>query len=507
MSRYFMGIDEGTTGCKACLFDETGTPVSIASREYPCYYPHPGWVEQDIGEIKRNVFQACKEAVVKSNVDPREILGVSHSNQGITMVLLDEQERTVMPRTIGWQDLRHVEMLDEIKQGVDLDKFWQLSGMEFCTYNTPVLLWLQKNLPDVWRRVKRICSHQDYFLRQYGADGYFIDEGSANMLGMARFKDSEWDDSLMKIYGVERNMLPEIVHAPGRVLGRVTPDVSSETGLPIGCAVCQGNLDMNSCTFGAGGSSAGTEVLVMGTAGVSILVSDAYKMDPNRRLTLRSNPGFGNWQYMIMTNTGASAFRWFRDAICTMEIATGKIIGADPYDLITAAAAQSTPGANGVTALTCIQGAHTRRKNENARGGFLGINLGTTRGDLAEAILEGICFEMRDILDMKTELVGSIKRIRLGGGVAKSQMWCQMFADILGKPVEVTEVQEMGCLGAAMCAAIGAGLFKNAADAVEKFVRVKRTYCPNEHLSAAYMDSFARWRKAYDVSNRYIYSR
>ena len=263
---------------------------------------------------------------------------------------------------------------------------------------------------------------------------------------------------------------------------------------------------MNSCTLGAGGGASGIEVLVMGTAGVSILVSDVYKMDPNRRLTLRSNPGLGNWQYMIMTNTGASAFRWFRDAICTMEIATGKIIGADPYDLITAAAAQSTPGANGVTALTCIQGAHTRRKNENARGGFLGINLGTMKGDLAEAILEGICFEMRDILDMKTELVGSIERIRLGGGVAKSKMWCQMFADVLGKPVEVTEVQEMGCLGAAMCAGIGSGIYLDLCDAIEKCVRVKKTYSPVGYRKAAYDDAFARWRRIFTIANEQIYN-
>ena len=205
-----------------------------------------------------------------------------------------------------------------------------------------------------------------------------------------------------------------------------------------------------------------------------------------------------------MTNTGASAFRWFRDAICSMEVATGKIIGADPYDLITAAASQSQPGANGVTALTCIQGAHTRKKNERARGGFLGVNLGTTKGDLAEAILEGICFEMRDILDMKMELAGGINKIRLGGGVAKSQMWCQMFADVLGKPVEVTEVQEMGCLGAAMSAAIGASVFKSLAEAIGKCVRVKKTYIPNMHLKESYEGAFIRWKRIYSINNEYI---
>jgi xylulokinase len=131
--------------------------------------------------------------------------------------------------------------------------------------------------------------------------------------------------------------------------------------------------------------------------------------------------------------------------------------------------------------------------------------LGTTKGDLAEAILEGICFEMRDILDMKESLAGTIHTIRLGGGVAKSQMWCQMFADVLGKPVEVTEVQEMGCLGAAMCAAIGAGIFKDPVEAIEKCVRVKKTYVPNVHKREAYEEAFSRWQYAYGVCNDYIY--
>ena len=136
----------------------------------------------------------------------------------------------------------------------------------------------------------------------------------------------------------------------------------------------------------------------------------------------------------------------------------------------------------------------------------MGINLGTTKGDLAEAILEGICFEMRDILDMKMELAGEINKIRLGGGVAKSKMWCQMFADILGKSVEVTEVQEMGCLGAAMCVAIGAGVFNDVSEAVANCVRVSRTYHPNRHLVDSYNNAFARWRKYYEACNSYIYS-
>lgn len=503
--RYLVGSDEGTTGCKVCVFTEEGVLVSQAGREYPSYYPQPGWVEQNIDEIREAVFASCREAIARANIDPREIVGVSHSNQCMTMIFLDENGNPVTNRTVGWQDLRHVSMIEDLKREIDVDEYLRISGTQFASYNIPVLRWHQKNNPEMWKKVRRIVTHQDYFLKQYGADGYYIDEGNASFLSMARVDGIEWDARLTDVFRVSPGMLSEIVHTPGKLIGAVTEEISQKTGLPVGCKVCMGGADTNSCSMGAGATDAGTEALVMGTAGVSIMIVDNILFDPNKRITIRSNPGFGNHQLYLMTNTGASAFRWFRDAICTMEVATGKIIGADPYDLITAAAAQSKPGANGVTALTCIQGAHTRVKNENARGGFLGINLGTTKADLAEAILEGICFEMRDILDMKEALAGRIKNIRLGGGVAKSPMWCQMFADVFGKPVEVTEVQEMGCLGAAMCAGIGAGLFKNPRDAVARCVRVKKSYEPNLARKPLYDNAFVRWQKCYSVSNEQIY--
>lgn len=503
--KYLMGVDEGTTGCKAVLFDQEGRQVAATAREYRSYYPQPGWVEQDIGEIRDAVFCCIREIVAKSNVAPCDIAGLSHSNQGMTMALLDENEKPVFGRAIGWQDLRHIEMLPKLKAEVDAEEYRKLSGMQFATYNTAVLRWIQANAPEEWAKVRRVCSHQDYFLRQYGADGYYIDEGNANFLSMARMGDSEWDERLMKPFNVTMAMLPKIIHSPGAPVGNVSTEVSKETGLPATCKVCLGSLDTNSCALAAGAAEAGTQVLVMGTAGVSIFVTGEGRLDPKGRIAVRSNPGFGNWQNYIMTNSGASAFRWFRDALAAMEVATSSLMGVDPYDLITQIASRSAPGANGVTALTCMQGSHARVKNEKARGTFFGISLGTSKAYLAEAILEGICFEMKDIMEMNEELSGEAKRVRLCGGVVKSPMWCQMFADVLNRPVELTDVAEAGALGAAMCAGIGAGLFADCADAVKKCVRVSKAYLPDADRAACYERAFEAWRRCYAVCNSEIY--
>ena len=503
-----MGIDEGTTGCKACIFDENGRMISIAYREYGSYYPQPGWVEQNIDEMRESVFAASREAIksaIRKGIRREDIVAVSHSNVGITFVLLDEDEKQIRNRTIGWQDLRCVDLYPSLLKSIDTEKYWNISGMMFGSYNNATAVWLQKYEPANWSKVKHLCSHQDYFLRQYGADGYYIDEGSTNFLGMAKKENGDWDDYLLSVYNIDKSILPTVVHTPGTIVGEVNERSSSLLGLAIGTKVCTGNVDTNSAVLGAGATDPGTEVLIMGTGGVSILITDKILMDPNKRLTLRSNPSFNNYMYYIMSNTGASSFRWFRNEMCSMEVATAQLMHIDPYDMITTIAQNSNAGANGVTALTCFQGSHTRIKNENARGAFFGVNLGTTKADLAQAILEGICFEMKDILKMQEDLIGKVNNIRMCGGVGKSPYWCQMFADIFERPIELTEVPEVGCLGAAMCAGIGAGIYKDAFDAVDKCVHIKEIFTPNHDNQEIYRKAFDKWFEYLKITNQEIY--
>ena len=503
--RYLVGIDEGTSGCKVGVITEDGAVVASASREYRCYYPKPGYVEQDIDEIRSKVFEACREAIAVSAVQPRDIVGVSHSNQGITMVLLDEKGRPCRDRTIGWQDMRYLEVLDEVRATVDEAAYQATTGMPFGVYNTAVLRWIQKNEPDVWARVAHVVSHQDYFLKALGADGYFIDDGSANFLSMVDLETGEWDPALLKLFGLRKEQLSEIVHGPGRVVGHVSASVASETGLPVGCAVAVGGLDTNCCTLAAGGVDAGVEVMTVGTAGTSTFIASDMLRDPNNRVTTRVNPGVGNWQLYTMTNTAASSFRWFRDNFCQLEVATGQLLREDPYNLITGIASTSQPGARGVSFVASLQGQQGRRANDLAKGTILGVTLGTQKADIAQALMEGICYEMFDLLRLTEEFAGPATKVRLCGGVSKSPIWCQMFADVMQRPVELTGVAELGSLGAAMSAGIGTGVYESTRDAVRTAVHVTDTFDPRPANHAAYSEAFDRWARACDVLNQGFY--
>lgn len=262
---------------------------------------------------------------------------------------------------------------------------------------------------------------------------------------------------------------------------------------------------MNCSSYGVGSITGDVAAMVVGTFGGSYIVVDKPVRDPNKIILVKGNQGMNNWQVEAFSHTAASAFRWFRDKLCPLEIATSQLMGVDPYSLMTEIAEKSVPGSNGVTALTCLQGSHGRKVNEATRGTFFGITLGTEKADLAHAVCEGVCYEMYDILLMQEAFSEPVRTIRLSGGVTRSPMWCQMFADIMNKPIELCESPEAGALGAAMYAGVGINIYKDCAEAVEKCVRVKETYKPILENVKAYRKSFERWNEAFDALNGTFY--
>lgn len=506
MSKYLIGIDEGTTGTKVCVFDTNGYLISSAYEEYPSYYPKSGYVEQDIAQITDVFYSVCKRAVEKAGrLCSEDILAVSLSSQGAAMILLDENGNVVRNRMIGWQDLRNIEVHDDIYKGISDDEHYEIEGSCVGGFNTGVLVWLQKYEPETWKKVKRVCTNQDYFLHLLGAEGYPCDIASAHRISMLDVNLSKWNDSLRRVYGCENIELPGVVIEPGKIVGRITPNISEKTGFPVGCKICVGAQDVNCSSYGVGGTTDDIATMVVGTFGGSYVVVNKPVRDPNKTILIKGNQGMGNWQLEAFSHTAASAFRWFRDKLCPLEVATSKLMGVDPYSLMTEIAAKSVPGANGVTAITCLQGSHGRKVNDAIRGTFLGINLGTEKADLAHAVLEGICYEMYDILLMQEAFAKPVRAVRLSGGVTKSPMWCQMFADVMNKSIELCESPEAGSLGAAMYAGVGVGVYEDCFDAVEKCVRVKETYNPMPENVKVYKEAFARWKEAFDVLNGSFY--
>lgn len=499
MSKYLVGLDGGTTGCKTCIFDLEGNLVGSDYREYPCYYPKPGWVEQIPEDLLPAFYDSIKAAITKSEINPNDIIGFGFSSQGSVIGLLDENGELIRP-FVGWQDLRGEDGgVDYLLERMPRSEIYKITGDPVGTvFSNSKLAWLKLNEPENWEKTALFSTHQDYFLKQFGADGYYTDFSSASREGMMDIDKQCWSKELHDMLEIPLSKRAEIVKEPGKVVGKIGQEVSEKTGLPVGTPICMGAHDQNCCTFGAGAVEDGTATLVMGTFGSCFIVSDKSIRDPKERLIVKGNHGVGNYTIEAFSNTAASSYRWYRDVFCDYEKQLAKEQGKDPYDLINEQIATSPIGANGVTFLSYLQGASGSRINGNARGTFIGMTLGTTKADVARAVMEGICYEMYDIIRAEMEAGIELNGIRLTGGAAKSPLWCQMMADIFKQPIHILQTSETGCLGAALYAGVGVGAYKDVKEAAS-MVHITKTYEPNPDNYEAYDAAYKKFIQVYEA--------
>ena len=239
--------------------------------------------------------------------------------------------------------------------------------------------------------------------------------------------------------------------------------------------------------------------MVVGTFGSCYVVADKPLRDPLSTLTVKPNHGVGNWTIEGFSATAASSFRWYRDVFGDLEVAAGRALKRDPYDLITEAVRDVPPGANGITFLPHLQGAAGARPNPEAKGTFTGMTLATSKSDMARAVLEGIAFEMRDVLEAQAAAGVEVSSVRLVGGAAKSPMWCQLLADVFERPIELLQTSETGCLGAALYAGTAVGVYPDIATAADQAVSVTETYEPDDSAAPAYEKAFRRYQAVFDA--------
>lgn len=503
MARYLVGIDEGTTGCKASIFDVHGVMASSAYREYPCYYPQAGWVEQLAEDIVPMLYEACKEAIDKSNIDPRDIAVVSFSAQGSLVMVLDKKNAPLRP-FIGWQDVRSVAEREELFALMPRDEMYREVGAVQMTQSFSKYYWIKKHQPDLWARLSRITTAMDYALYRFGVDGFYADASSCGRTGLFDVDSYRWSPKMMALLGVTEANLPKLAGL-GEVVGHIDTHIAALTGLPVGCPIAVGAMDCCCSAFGTGNYEDGEASMVIGTYGASFITSHKRVRDPAGLLMIKPYVPTQTWTIEGSTSCAASSYRWFRDTFCELEKATGNVVGINSYDLVNAEIKTVPPGANGVTYLSYLQGADGVRSNPNCGGGFAGLRIGTSKAEIARAVMEGVCYEMKVVVDHQLSTGVKLHGIRLAGGATKSPLWCQMMADVFRQPIIVPDVDEAACLGAAMIGGIGAGIYRDAQDASQQACRISRTYQPNPENFAAYDEGFRRFNRLYEALSSGFY--
>lgn len=371
--KYVVGIDCGTTSSKTVIFDFFGHQIGIGQRINPLYYPSPGRVECDGQKLIETLYETTRIAILNAQIDPEEIASVSCCMFRCTAVTRDKYGEFTYPIII-WQDLRGQEMIPEMEQmlanaGISKSDFYNTCGMPLSgTYPLPKVLWIKKNYPESYKKTSRIHTIMGLMNRAYGADEYYDDLIDSPWLQLNK-EDFQYDDRLINIFGIDKDKLAPFRHT-GEVIGKITKEVSSKTGLAVGTPLIMGGGDQQIACLGVGCIKEGIGYACGGTAGITAGKSYRIIRDPNQQCYVLGTPD-GAYVMEGQSNSAASAFKWFKDILTYNGTSKQRQELSSTYNALTDLAAQSTPGSNGVFFLPYLQGANVPNYDLNARGTYI----------------------------------------------------------------------------------------------------------------------------------------
>lgn len=488
-----IGLDIGTTGCKAALFRDDGTLIVSASREYAVDIPQPQWAEQDAERVWALAQDALRQAIAEAGAP--DVAAIGLSVQGEAVAPVDPQGRPLRPMMLG-MDTRTDAQNAWLREQLGAEWLFEHTGMPVHTINTlPKLLWLQQHAPDLWASASRFALYEDFLIYQM-TGRWAISRCLASRTQLFDLRGDRWSERILAAIGLDPARLPEVVPS-GTAVGPMHAELAHSLGLSRPPLVVSGGHDQACGAFGVGLTRPGLASVSTGTAEVVEVVMAEPVL--NRTLyegniSVYAHVVPGLYVAMTLNHSGGLLLRWFRDALCQAEIAQAQAAGRDPYDLVLQDASADPTG---LLVLPHFAGSGTPTFDTASKGAIVGLTFATTKTDLAKALLEGLTFELRLNLDLLRAGGVTIDELRAIGGGARSDLWVQLKADVLGVPVSVPRVTDAACWGAALLAGFGAGGYADLAQAVEAALRLEKRFVPDPARSARYAERYALYREVY----------
>ncbi len=454
----YVGVDLGTSSVKLLLMDEAGDIKNIAMREYPLYFPKPGWSEQNPEDWYSAVVDGIKE--LTKDFDKSQIDGISFSGQMHGLVILDENDNVIRP-AILWNDGRTQDECDYLNNEIGREKISSyVANMALTGFTAPKILWVKKHEPENFAKIKKVMLPKDYIA--YKLSGiHCTDVSDASGMILLDVKNKCWSKEMLEICGLKEEQMAKI-HESYQIVGNVTEKASGETGLPTSVKVIAGGGDQAVAAVGTGTVGNGKCNVSLGTSGVVFISTDKFAVDPDNALHAFAHAD-GKYHFMgVMLSAAASSKWWVEEILATKDYKTEE-------------GAVTKLGENNVFFLPYLMGERTPHNNPNARGTFIGMTMDTTRADMTQAMLEGVAFALRDSFEIVKSLGVSLDRIRINGGGAKSPLWCKIIADVLDVKVDKINSSEGPAFGAAILAAVGCGKYASVEEACNTLVKVVKT--------------------------------
>jgi len=487
-----LGLDIGTTGCKAVAFDDRGRELASAYRAYPVLTPRDGWAELDSAEVCESCLAVIAEAAGACSADPVRALAVSSQGEACTPVDADGK---ILDRAMVSFDTRSARIAESFSAEFGPEKLYRITGATAHPMFTLFkLLWVRENRPEVWAAARAFYCFEDLLHHRLGLDPA-ISWPMAGRTMMFDVQAHEWNAEILDAVGLTPDRLARPL-ASGTPVGTIPPAVARELSLPDGVIVAAGGHDQ---TVGALGVGAGAPGRAMYATGTVECICPAFAQPQFSDELFRSNlctydhAAEGMYATVAFCLTGGNILQWFRDQFGAAEVARAAAQGVSPYELLLA---EMPPEPGRAMVLPYFTPAGTPYFDVTTPGAIVGLRLTTTRGEIVRALLEGVAYEMRLNLEILGRSGLAVEQLIVSGGGARSAVWTQLKADVLGKEISTATVAETGCLGAAILAraALDGG---SIADLAAEMIRPGDLVAPDPARAAHYAERFKTYRRLY----------
>lgn len=478
----YIGIDLGTSAVKLLLMEGNGKILKIVNREYPLEFPKPGWSQQNPEDWFKKTIDGLKELL--TDCDKSKVAGMSFGGQMHGLVLLDKNDKVIRP-AILWNDGRTVKENDYLNEVITrevLSKY--TANISFTGFTASKIMWIKNNEPDNFEKISKIMLPKDYLA--YKLSGvHCTDVSDASGTLFFDVKNRCWSKEMCSICGIKEEWLPKIYESYEAV-GTVKEAIANELLICSSVIVAAGAGDNAAAAVGTGTVKNGSCNISLGTSGTIFISSDKFGVDKNNALHSFAHAN-GKYHLMGCMLSAASCNKWWLEDILGTNDYSGE--QADIKGL----------GDNHIYFLPYLMGERSPHNDPSARGAFIGLTMDSTRKDMTLAVLEGVAFALRDSLEVAKSLGVDIKRTKICGGGAKSQLWKRIIANVMNLKVDVLESEEGPAMGGAILAAAACKEYRDVEEAAEKLVKVIDTVEPEKDLVKKYEERYKKFKEIYPV--------
>jgi xylulokinase len=495
---YLLGIDIGTTGCKCVIFDIEGHVICGAYKEYPTLYPNPMWAEQNANHWWYALLSNLKKLDKLAPLSKVIGVGISGQMEGVVPV---DRNGNPLRNCIIWSDQRGLSYCNRIKERIDERVIYNITGCRIDPMHTALkILWLKEHEQQLFSNTHKFLSAKD-FIKYKLTDTFTTDPSTASSTLMFDIKKISWSDHLLELMDIPVNKLPEL-HPSNHIIGEITYKASKKTGLKRGTPVICGGGDTSCSMLSTGAVSEKDATAYIGTS-ASLYVNVANPtFDTKMRMICRYHVIPRTWMLGGGMSTAGDCLRWYINQFGHAEVRISKKLKVSPYKIIEKEVKKVRPGAEGLLFLPHLMGERNPVYNLNARGVIFGLTISHERMHLLRAIMEGVAFQLRYILETIQDMGFKIEKLYATGGGAKSRVWRRIIANVLNKSLFLSASEASECLGVAILTGFGVGVYKDLSEAAKQMTSTIKEQKPEKKYSDKYDTLYKKYKQLEEIFSR-----